>query len=58
MFAVNDLNGNGSIDPRELRLTTRWNFERADVDGDALLTENEFLKRWLPIVMLKAGREK
>ncbi|MEM0947260.1 MAG: signal transduction protein [Pseudomonadota bacterium] len=56
MFAVADLDGDGAIDAREWRLNTRWNFERADLDGDALLTEDEFLTGWTPIVMLKAGR--
>ncbi len=56
MFAVRDLNGDKRIDARELRLSTRWSFERADFDGNAVLSEPEFLNGWTPIVMLKAGR--
>lgn len=56
MFAVADLDSDAEIDEREWRLNTRWSFERADADGDALLTEDEFISGWTPIVMLKAGR--
>ena len=56
MFAVADLDANGAIDEREWRLSSRWSFERADLDGNAVLTKQEFLNGWTPIVMLKAGR--
>lgn len=56
MFAVIDLDSDGVVDAREWRLNTRWNFERADLDGDSALTEDEFLNGWTPIVMLRAGR--
>ena len=56
MFAVVDLDDDDTIDEREWRLNTRWNFERADLDANGLLTEREFLNGWTPIVMLKAGK--
>lgn len=56
MSAVSDIDADGTIDVRDWRLSNRWSFERADRDGDGLLTENEFLTGWTPIAMLKAGR--
>lgn len=56
MFAVADLGNDGAIDERDWRLNTRWNFERADIDSNGLLTESEFLNGWTPIVMMKAGK--
>lgn len=56
ILAVPDLDGDMELDAREMRLGTRWSFERAGFDGNAMLTESEFLNGWTPIVMLKAGR--
>lgn len=56
IFALWDLNSNDAITPREMRLATRWSFERADTDRNGLLSENEYLEGWLPIVIIKNGR--
>ena len=39
----------------EDRLGTVWAFQRADTDGDGVLSEGEYLYGWLPIVVLRAG---
>ncbi|MEO0329788.1 MAG: hypothetical protein AAF217_14465 [Pseudomonadota bacterium] len=57
MFAVQDLDSGGSINPRELRINTYWSFLRADLNNDRVLSEAEYLKAWMPILMMKAAPE-
>lgn len=57
MFALQDLNSDGSIDPTEARITTFWSFDRADLDNDRVLSEDEYLNAWMPILVMKAGRD-
>ncbi|MGD1888579.1 MAG: hypothetical protein ACFB01_15955 [Cohaesibacteraceae bacterium] len=56
MFAVIDLDANKDIDARELRISTRRDFDRADFDGNGVLSEDEFEQGWTPIVMLRADQ--
>lgn len=56
MFAVTDLDASKDIDARELRIGTRRDFDRADFDGNGVLSEDEFEQGWTPIVMLRAGQ--
>lgn len=56
MFALQDLDGDGTIDPTERRINTAWSFQRADLNGDRVLSEQEYLAGWMPILIMRAGR--
>lgn len=57
MFAVQDLNRDGNLDSTEGRMNTFWNFERADLNNDRVLSKEEYLHAWLPIIMMKAAKQ-
>lgn len=55
VFAFWDRDGDGAITPREHRLSLGSDFQRADADGDALLTEDEFTDGFSVMVALRAA---
>ena len=55
MFALLDFDGDGVIDASENHAGNLWAFQRADLDNDGVLSEDEYLQGWLPIVILRAG---
>ncbi len=55
VFAFWDRNGDGNIAPREHLLSLGADFKRADADGDALLTEDEFTGGFSVMVALRAA---
>ncbi len=55
VFAFWDRNGDGSLTERELRAAMSADFRRADFDGDALLTKNEFIGGFPIMVAMRAA---
>lgn len=47
VFAFWDRDGDGNISSSEYRTSMASDFERADVDNDALLTQDEFLRGYI-----------
>lgn len=55
VYAFWDRNGDGKITRREHRLSLSADFDRADADGDALLTEDEFTGGFSIMVALRSA---
>lgn len=55
LFAVWDRDGDGKIKRREYHKAMIWDFTRADVDDNALLSREEFLKGYIVIVAYRAA---
>ncbi|WP_299410900.1 signal transduction protein [uncultured Roseobacter sp.] len=55
VFAFWDRDGDGAISPREHRLSLGADFQRADADNDAVLTEDEFTSGFSVMVALRAA---
>lgn len=55
VFAFRDRNGNGEISKTEHRQSMNFDFQRADLNGDAILTEREFLDGFPVMVALRAA---
>jgi len=55
LFAIRDRNGNGEISMVENRKSINLDFQRADLDGDALITQDEFLKGYMVMIAFRAA---
>lgn len=55
VFAFWDRDGDGEITESEMRHAMNADFRRADIDDDAVLTEDEFLNGFIVIVAMKAA---
>ncbi|WP_299664716.1 signal transduction protein [uncultured Ruegeria sp.] len=55
VFAFRDRDGNGEISKTEHRQSMNFDFQRADLNGDAILTESEFLNGFPVMVALRAA---
>lgn len=55
VFAFRDRDGNGEISKTEHRQSMKFDFQRADLNGDAILTEREFLDGFPVMVALRAA---
>lgn len=55
MFAVADRNGDELISQKEHRQNSLAGFERADLNGDAILTEDEYLGGFTVLVAIRAA---
>lgn len=55
VFAVWDRNGDGEMTTAEMRFAMNADFRRADLNDDAVLSENEFLQGFLIIVAARAA---
>lgn len=55
VFAFRDRNGDGEISKTEHRQSMNFDFQRADTDGDAVLTEAEFLSGFPVMVAIRAA---
>ena len=55
LFAVWDHDGDGEIAQREYHKAMVWDFRRADVDDDAFLTRDEFLRGYVINVAYRAA---
>ncbi|WP_372572628.1 signal transduction protein [Ruegeria jejuensis] len=55
VFAFRDRDGNGEISKTEHRQSMNFDFQRADLNGDAILTEREFLDGFPVMVALRAA---
>jgi Ca2+-binding EF-hand superfamily protein len=54
LFSLWDLNGNGTINRTEMRRATTYDFTRADLSNDGLLTPAEF-KNFSTILIFRAA---
>jgi len=50
-----DHNADGKIDRREFHKSMVWDFRRADVNDDAFLTQEEFLRGYVVNVAYRAA---
>jgi len=55
IFAFWDHDGDGTISRREYHKSMVWDFRRADVDDDAFLTQEEFLRGYVVNVAYRAA---
>lgn len=55
VFAFRDRDGDGEINKTEHRQSMNFDFQRADLNGDAVLTEREFLNGFPVMVALRAA---
>ncbi|UZD90310.1 EF-hand domain-containing protein [Cognatishimia activa] len=55
MFAVADRNGDELVSKTEHRKNSLAGFERADLNGDAILTEDEYLGGFTVLVAIRAA---
>ena len=55
VFAFWDRNGDGEITTSEMRHAMNADFRRADINDDAVLTEDEYLKGFAIIVAIRAA---
>ena len=55
LFAFWDHDGNQEISRREYHKSMVWDFRRADMDDDALLTRDEFLNGYVINVAYRAA---
>lgn len=55
IFANWDHDANGQISKREYHKSMNWDFRRADVDDNALLTREEFLRGYIVIFAYRAA---
>ena len=54
LFSLWDLNGNGTINRNEMRRATTYDFTRADLDNNGVLTPTEF-KNFSAILIFRAA---
>jgi len=55
IFAIWDRDGDGEMTQREMRLAINADFHRADQDGDALLTMDEFVQGFPIMIAMRAA---
>ncbi|EBA14447.1 putative signal transduction protein with EFhand domain [Roseobacter sp. SK209-2-6] len=55
LFAIWDHDADGEIERREYHKSMLWDFRRADVDDDAFLTQDEFLRGYVVNVAYRAA---
>jgi hypothetical protein len=55
VYAFWDRDGNDSLNEREYRIAMSHDFRRADLDGDALLSESEFIGGFPMMVAMRAA---
>lgn len=55
VFAFWDLNGDGDLTQREMRLAMNADFRRADLSNDGLLTQDEFIGGFPIMVAMRAA---
>ena len=55
LFSIWDHDGDGEIARREFHKSMVWDFRRADIDDDALLTYDEFMGGYVVIVAYRAA---
>ncbi|MBL1436274.1 MAG: signal transduction protein [Rhodobacteraceae bacterium] len=55
IFAIWDHNADGKINLNEYHKSMVWDFRRADIDNDAFLTKNEFLRGYVVNVAFRAA---
>ena len=55
LFSIWDHDGNGEIENEEYNKSMIWDFRRADIDGDANLTREEFLSGYVINIAYRAA---